>query len=181
MPAKRRSGGRQSRSLHWSALAAHKTGAARLGTGDRPSSHTTWLRPAARAVGQARATGGRCCLTLLTAQGLYPVDGAPSDLTRRPSNGGRSPRPGHRHSGKCEPAGAPGSDADVWCSVAESAPLGLPPCRQRFHERPRVAMTNSIRNSDRDSTRPPGRAMDRYRDHTRPVDESSQQALSRDA
>ena len=49
-----------------------------------------------------------------------------------------------------------------------------------FHERPRVAMTNSVPNSGRDSTRPPGPATDRHRDlHTRHVDESSQQALRR--
>ena len=36
-----------------------------------------------------------------------------------------------------------------------------------FHEPPRVAMTNSVPNSGRDSTRPPGPVTDRYRDlHT---------------
>ena len=49
-----------------------------------------------------------------------------------------------------------------------------------FHEHPCVAMTNSVCNSGRDSTRPPGPATDRYSDpHTWRVDESSHQALRR--
>ena len=49
-----------------------------------------------------------------------------------------------------------------------------------FHEHPRMIMTNSVCNSGRDSTRPPGPATDRYRDpHTWRVDETSHQALRR--
>ena len=59
--------------------------------------------------------------------------------------------------------------ANVWSSVRSPH---LSDCRlvaNGFHERPRVAMTNSVRinNSGRDSTRPPGPATDRYRNlHT---------------
>ena len=51
---------------------------------------------------------------------------------------------------------------------AESANLGQPPCCQRDSiEHPRVAMTNSMCNCGRDSTRPAGPATDRYGDaHT---------------
>ena len=49
----------------------------------------------------------------------------------------------------------------VRCGVRQVGIIALLP--MEFHEHPRVAMTNSVCNSGRDSTRPPGPGTDKYR------------------
>ena len=81
-----------------------------------------------------------------------------------------APPPATRSEGRArlEPALDPGrGDADPWSSVRSPHLWDYRLVANGFHEHPRVAMTNSVPNSGRDSTRPPGPATDRYRDlHT---------------
>ena len=58
---------------------------------------------------------------------------------------------------------ASGADAEAWSSVRSPHLWDCRLVANGFHEHPRVAMTNSVPNSGRDSTRPPGPATDRYR------------------
>ena len=60
----------------------------------------------------------------------------------------------------------PGDCADAWRSVRSPHLWDYRLVANGFHEHPRVAMTNSVPNSGRDSTRPPGPATDRYRDRS---------------
>ena len=70
-------------------------------------------------------------------------------------------RLGGRGARRCSAMLLPPPMCGVRCGVRQVGIIALLP--MEFHEHPRVAMTNSVCNSGRDSTRPPGPGTDKYR------------------